>query len=77
MSGNNYNDIVTVSPLARFAHFNGEDWVYNDDVYDMIMSLDGIYNLYCNGVIQKENNIVIYGSLNSGSQAWIAIGTRD
>ena len=75
--GNHYNDILTTSALAKYAHYNGIDWSYKDEVFELLSSIDGVQSHYCHGFSFKNDIVVMYGTINSGSQAWIAVGLRD
>ncbi|NQU67857.1 MAG: hypothetical protein HQ510_07955 [Candidatus Marinimicrobia bacterium] len=74
LDGNNYNDIYTVSQIAKYAHFNGSSWYFGNEVYDYFMATD--YYHFCGGMAVKDDTIILYGDINLGAHVWVARGTR-
>ncbi|MDP6684663.1 MAG: dockerin type I domain-containing protein [Candidatus Marinimicrobia bacterium] len=72
--GNHPNDIITISWQGKFAHFNGENWDYNLDIYEFLEQAEtGLVR----GVLFKGNTLIIYGEFfGFDSSVWIARGTR-
>ncbi len=74
LCGNNYNDIVTVSQSARYAHYNGLTWYFGNELLDLLSESGDFYT--CGNIAIKDDVIIITGDVNMGQQVWVATGIR-